>query len=139
MGLHHNFKHQLSDLVRTRVLFCSWLTVFTLILPLQTEIVCADLDNGSVFVPDGVSVPPLPEPYSSRLLTGLTLVLARTTFEQPAANISLLCRCSTRSCTRPTWPSELVRLETICRRVSRFVRNSSAGPHRPPRTAVIPG
>jgi hypothetical protein len=38
------------------------------------DVIAVDLDFGSVFVPEHIAVPSLPEPYYSRLLQSLQLV-----------------------------------------------------------------
>lgn len=54
------------------LLFC----VPYLILPLlQMDVIIADLDGGSIMVPDGVSLPLLPEPILSSTQESLSLVL----------------------------------------------------------------
>lgn len=39
------------------------------------DVIVADLDGGSLLVPDGVSLPVLPEPFMSRTTESLSLVL----------------------------------------------------------------
>jgi myotubularin-related protein 5/13 len=42
---------------------------------LQMDVIIADLDGGSISVPDGVSLPLLPEPLLSHMQESLSLVL----------------------------------------------------------------
>lgn len=42
---------------------------------LQMDVIIADLDGGSITVPDGVSLPLLPEPLLSQMQESLSLVL----------------------------------------------------------------